>query len=411
MKKCIHCGKMLPDEASFCPYCETVQGDTVQESVPRRIRKSTVVLVCILLAAAAFLIHRATAPKVIDAKGPELTYGDYRLVLTFTRPDTEEILPEPQDSGGASLTVVDDAANPSLLFVSDRESETNLREEFEEQIESVELTVVPRDGAEAMRWSDPQYSPRVPGAMRIADLRFTSACGSNDIYWTLHMKNGDILKLQHNFTCVEAPSIVYRPEDVPMDTIEDLQALVDRIDQEIPPDVPVYIFLPGVTYEGGLTLENRTCALFGRGNYDDRPIFTGTITVKSTAPEKQRINAIRFEGENAGIAAYASTMASECTFTDAKTGIAVLDGATFDPHGCTFENCGTGILYDVKESPYNVAFELDRCEFRSSRIGLHVKAFVKGEAVICHDCTFAGNETDIQNDTEVPVDTSGAVFE
>ena len=225
------------------------------------------------------------------------------------------------------------------------------------------------------------------------------------------MKNGDVLKLQHIFTCVETPSVVYRPEDVPMDTIEDLQALIDRIDKEIPPTVPVYIFLPGVTYEGGLTLTNRTCALFGRGNFDDRPIFKGTITISSSAPEKQRMQAIRFEGEDAGIAAYASAMASECTFTNVRTGIAVYDGAAFDPHGCVFEGCGTGILYDVNESPYHVALELDHCEFRSSHTGLHVKAFANGEAVICHDCTFSGNENDIQNDTDVPVDTSGATFE
>lgn len=411
MKNCIHCGKPIPDDASFCPYCETVQGEVKQEAAPKRIRKSTVVLVCILLAAAILLIRHAAAPKVIDAKGPELTYGDYRLVLTFTRPDTEEMIPEPQENGGASLTVVDDGANPSMLFIAGKESETNLREEFEEQIESIELSAAPRDGAEPMRWSEPEYSPRVPGAMRMADLHFDTACGSNDIYWTLHMKNGDILKLQHNFTCVEEPSIVYRPEDVPMDTIEDLQALLDRIDKEIPPTVPVYIFLPGVTYEGGLTLANRTCALFGRGNFDDRPIFTGTITVSSSAPEKQRIQAIRFEGEDAGIAAYASAMASECTFTNVRTGIAVYDGAAFDPHSCVFEGCGTGILYDVNGSPYHVALELDHCEFRSSHTGLHVKAFANGEAVICHDCTFSGNETDIQNDTDVLVDTSGAVFE
>ena len=411
MKKCIHCGRELPDEASFCPYCETVQGDVVQERPPKRIRKRTVIQACCLIFLALLLTHTMTGPKTVDAKGPELVYGDYRLILTFSPPDDPEELPQPQDHSGGSLTAVDGAAVPSLLYAASKDSEDNRSEEFRELIESVEVTPVPRDNAEPMRSHEIRQDARVPEAMLMCDISYSTECGTNDICWTLHMKNGDTLKLQHNFTCIELPSAVYSPEDTPLDTIEDLQELLARIDAELPPDIPVYIFLPPVVYEGGLTLENRTCALIGSDEEDSKPVFTGTITVKAAGPEKERIEGIRFEGEGPGIAAYVSTMASSCTFSGMETGIAVCDGGAFDPHRCLFENCGTGILYDVNDSPYTISFELDSCEFRNNRTGLYLKAFANGYAAVFNGCVFAGNGTDIQNDTEVPVDTSGAIFE
>ena len=412
MKQCIHCGRDLPDDASFCPYCETVQGKTVQETAPRpRKSKLPLLLAALVVLAAVLLIRHANGPKVIDAKGPGLTYGDYRLSLAFKEADDGVSIPEAQERSGQSLAVVDNAGIPTMLFAADKSSGENRWEEFLELVETAELETVPRDGAEQMRCGQPRHDAQFPSAMLATNVGFWPACGTNDICWTLHMKNGDTLKLQQYYTCEATESAIYRPEDVPMETIEDLRALIARIDAEVPPNLCAYLFLPPVTYEGDLVLENRTYALIGSEENGEMTTFNGTVTVKAANPEKQRIREIRFTGDGTAIEAYARVMVSDTTFSGLKTGIAVHDGAYIDPHRALFENCDTGILYDCKDSPYNADLELDNCEFRKNRVGLHLKTFGDNTRVYCNGCVFSGNGTDILNETDVVVDTSGATFE
>ena len=49
MKTCIRCGKPLPDDASFCPYCETVQTEPKDAELPKKWRKKTVTILGIVL--------------------------------------------------------------------------------------------------------------------------------------------------------------------------------------------------------------------------------------------------------------------------------------------------------------------------------------------------------------------------
>ena len=411
MKKCIHCGKELPDGASFCPYCETVQGKTVKEDVPKpREKKLPFILAALVVLVAILLVHHVNAPKVIDAKGPELVYGNYRLILATAESD-DKTVPEPQEYSVNTLAIVDNAATPSLLFAARETDGENRCEVFLALVDTAEVETVPRDGADQMYCREPQHDSRCPSAVLMTDIGYWPSCGTNDVCWTLHMKNGDTLRLQQNYTCLQTDCAIFTPEDAPMDTIADLQALIERIDKELPPNLPVYLFLPAATYEGDLTFENRTYALIGSEENGKITGFNGTITVKATGPEKQRIVQLRFLGENSGIEAYARVMVSHSEFSGLQTGITVHDGAYIDPHQTRFENCDTAILYDCNESPYNITLELDHCEFLGNRIGLHIKAIDGGEAVNCNGCFFSGNETDILNETDVFVDTGGATFE
>ena len=411
MKQCIHCGKDLPDGASFCPYCETIQGSKIREVLPRpRRHKALPFLTCLAILAAILFVRHFNGPKVIDAKGPQLIYGDYRLILAFSGPRDREGIPEPQEHDGSSLTAIENAAVPSLLFVEGVSDRENHKDDFMELLESVSVETIPRDNAKQMKCGDPSENPVIRDALLSSNIGYDPACGSNDICWTLQMKNGDVLKLQHSYTCLGIESAIYYPEDAPMDTIEDLQALLDRIDAEVPPEMPVSLFLPAVTYEGDLTIDERTCALIGANDGDKTTTFTGTIHVSATIPERQQFEMIRFSGEGPGIEARARVMLFDCTFTDMKTGLAVY-GAYIDPHRCLFENCETGLLYDCQESNYSVILELDQCEFRNNRTALHIKAFARGRGIVCSGCSFSSNEADIVNDTDVPLDTGASLFE
>ena len=46
-KKCIKCGEILPDDASFCPHCTTVQTEKKEIKAPRKWRKKAVIGVAV----------------------------------------------------------------------------------------------------------------------------------------------------------------------------------------------------------------------------------------------------------------------------------------------------------------------------------------------------------------------------
>ena len=83
MKKCIHCGKELPDQAVFCPYCETKQTDAKPAQTPRKWRKKAGIaaILAVFILLACFAAHSLQKPKVYDAQGPELQYKDYHVMV------------------------------------------------------------------------------------------------------------------------------------------------------------------------------------------------------------------------------------------------------------------------------------------------------------------------------------------
>lgn len=63
MKKCIKCGREIPDEAHFCPYCETMQVEKKTAEIPRvRNRKplyiAAAVVLILIIAALLWIMTR-----------------------------------------------------------------------------------------------------------------------------------------------------------------------------------------------------------------------------------------------------------------------------------------------------------------------------------------------------------------
>ncbi len=59
-----------------------------------------------------------------------------------------------------------------------------------------------------------------------------------------------IIRLKQTYEVIPLAHRVYTPEDTPLDTIEELKALLKRIKQEVPADARCECYLPPVTYEG-----------------------------------------------------------------------------------------------------------------------------------------------------------------
>lgn len=77
-----------------------------------------------------------------------------------------------------------------------------------------------------------------------AEVFFTGASGTNELVWTLTMKNGDTIRLKHTYEILPLVHEAFTAEDYPLNTMEDLEALLDRIDKEVPAETVVDIYLP-----------------------------------------------------------------------------------------------------------------------------------------------------------------------
>ena len=100
---------------------------------------------------------------------------------------------------------------------------------FNQQIDSAYVQVTqPEDSPSPVTWLQPEFQndPATEGLL-LSVLNFTGQSrGPAEIAWTIHMKNGDtiILRAEDESRAGGLPPLL--PEDWPMATIEELQALV-----------------------------------------------------------------------------------------------------------------------------------------------------------------------------------------
>ena len=125
-KHCPHCGMALPEDASFCPHCESVLIEKHPAAVPkpkRRRRITAAILLAAVLAAALTAVGFASRGKVIDAQGAELFYDaegeKFRLVLCFEAQGGAPFFSQPEIVENARGDQLHGRTATSLLFVDD----------------------------------------------------------------------------------------------------------------------------------------------------------------------------------------------------------------------------------------------------------------------------------------------------
>lgn len=162
------------------------------------------------------------------------------------------------------------------------------------------------------------------------------------------MKNGDTIRLEHTFEVLPLVHAAFTAEDTPLNTIEDLKALLDRIDGEVPADTVVDIYLPPVTYTGDLHISSRAVNLYGCCDGSGRTVIEGSLTVSTHVPDKVVLHDLDFVGNGGnGLTATASTMIENCSFTGYDIGAAVKNGGMIGVEACTFRNNKIGFSYDT----------------------------------------------------------------
>lgn len=411
MKTCIQCGRELPDEASFCPACETRQNAPEKAEPPRVWRRKTAIIcaaAAVLLIIVAVLVA-TLRPRVFDAQGPELTYKGYHVLLTFKMSGD----PRPAEASRTStIPSHTDYAFPSQLFVYRNNDTENAREDFLSLVSHVSLTTEPQDGAAQMEYDDPEADEGFPDAAQIACIYYDSSCGTNEIVWTISMKNGDRLILRQSITAIQQLEKNYYSTDHDMRTLEALNALLREIEATEDPSTLVSIYLPPVIYDGGLTLSSRAYFFYGSSDGEVSTTFTDTVTVEAETPQNSEFIGITFAGQGGtGLFATRSALLRQCTLTGWDTGAVASNGAWLNVLNCRFADNGIGLQYNTATSKL-AGSEIPDCTFSGNGIAVHfVEVPEKIQGMSFANCSFSGNGTDILNDAGLALETDSSTFD
>ena len=417
-RPCPVCGAPLPSEASFCPHCMAALRPRREAEPPLRrwlrpLRRAVLLLVLAALAAAVCLLYDAVTPDTYDGWG-ELTYrlngNDYHLAVTFRN----DAAPEPEYT---VQTVQDwNYDRAAKLFVTHVDSGADAGQVFRQQIQEIQVQVTQaQDNPSPITWQQPTYQgdPAAEGTA-LSPLFFDGQSrGEAEIQWTLRMKNGDTLLLRHKLVIEPVEVVDYTPADYDMDTIEDLQALVDQIQEEVPLPTVVRLNLPPVHYEGGLTITGRPINLYG--TVDDkkmRTAFLGPVTVDVDRGPQCFIENIDFRGSGSGtgLTVEADGRVQDCLFTGWDTGLLVGGDDWADPMGCWFEDNGVGFRFD-SVGDYVNGNMLEGNTFRNNGTAVELLRVPGARTLYFNGCVFSGNGLNLSNPAGHPTDLSRATFD
>lgn len=413
-KSCPHCGAQLPEGASFCPHCAQDINQREEVSPPRHMPRwalysALMVLAVLLLAGGLYLRSR---PQVCDNGTAEILYTDggvtYQVLAGWIddRFNPAQQIYQPADVRDEMYTF------PQCLYINHLESGANANDEFMEKVERVTAAFVETD-SEELPWTCDEPIPRpgyVPEAALVSSIHFYSGSGQGTLQWTVELKNGDVIRLYQTMQSI--PKEVYRftPEDTPLNTAEEVQALLDSLNEITEGEQNIVeIHLPPVTYDGGLTIP-RAINLYG-AEEGGRTIFTGPVRVAPPVTGVSWIYDIDFVGSGNGVGFSTSTRTflQRCRFSGWRTGVLVQDAwvSAFD---CTFEENEIGLHFNHDSgNPMDSRYMGD--VFRNNGTAVLLERVSTKESLSFPEAVFSGNGTDIDNRCGQELDVSEAIFE
>ena len=408
--QCPHCGGELAENAVFCPHCARVLSPRKETAVPRPLRKRALggLLALAAVIALGAGLWLALSPKTYDGCG-EVRYGDYQLLLSQS---TDRYVPVPE------VTISGEPEGqyriPSRLFINDTGGQ-DASAPFLAEVEEVTAAFTGQeDSPSPFLCSQPAYNEGAPECPLISLIDFTGRSDPAELVWTFRMKNGDTIYLRQTYAVTPIPVYDYYPEDCPMDTAEELQALVDSIgDQVEDPMAVINLYLPPVTYEGGITIRSRSINLYGStGEAGRRTTFTGPVQVVVPYGDIAYLQDIDFvgDGSGTGLSGSAPFRATGCTFTGWNTGVYAYGTSWVNVIGCTFQSNGVGFHFDSTGEYANHSMYNDN-RFFGNDVAVQLDNVPTDVTLNFQGSVFRDNAQGILNICEQSLDLSQVTFE
>ena len=415
-KPCPACGAALPERALFCPHCAQDLHARRRMDPPRHRQRGLrpfllpVVLAALLLL--GIMSWRSSAPGVYEGRG-KLIYSidgvDYCLSLSFRN----DAAAEPEYA--VQVEVDKDYIRSSKLFITQADTGMDAGPLFRRQIAECRVQVLQPEASPApIRCEPPRLNDDyAPDSLYLSLLTFSGqSMGPAEVVWTLRMQNGDVLHLRQTLTLVPVDTLDYYPEDWPMDTLRDLQVLVAQIQEEVPLPTIVNLHLPPVTYDGGLTLDQRPINLYGSTDEDHRrTTFLGPVTAVQKRGPQCFIEGIDFcgGGSGVGLTTMADCCVENCAFTGWEVGLLVGGTCWTAPIGCRFEENGVGLRFD-SAGTYADQSDFSDNVFRNNVTAAELLRVPGGRTLFFSSCQFSGNGADFLNPAGHPIQISTATF-
>lgn len=417
-QKCPHCGADLLENAAFCPHCARDIHSRKKPGRPVPLQKKLLLgllalVVVIAAGAGLWYLNRPYAPQEFYGVG-EAYYesGDktYQLLVAW-----------PDDRTAPAADIYQTGAPdeqyrwPSRWYVNDAFTGTDAWEEFEPLVEAVTGEVVQdENAADPLTAGEPSHQEDYsPDAAMVSYLDFTGNSGEPQVVWTVQMKNGDLIRVRQNLHITPVITHEYHWQDYPMNTAEEVQALLDQIAAEVPPTDQVLFYLAPVTYEEDLTF-HRSYDLYGSTDEGGaRTVWKGSVSM-----EDGHYGRISYfydmdfvgDGTDTGIRAKEKAWPVGCSFTGYKTGVLAFGEAWVNVTECTFTDNEVGFHFNSTGQSASDTRYFDNT-FTGNGTGILLESVPTDITMVFDGTTFSENGTDIDNHCNHPIDTTNAIFE
>ena len=420
---CPRCGQPIPQQAAFCPHCAHLVGQR-QNIVPpapgwrKVLRRVLPLLILLVLAVGAGTAwYLSTRPQVYDAQGEVFYTGDngitYQVVLAW--PDSHF---QPMYSVEQNAAVGEQYRFPVRLYINNVDSDASANTIFLQQVDYVTAEFLPPEGDGEVSCLEPAPSPDyAPDAALVSSVDFVAQDDFvSQMVWTIQMNNGDTIRLRTDLRVYAIRTYDYYPQDFPMDTSEELQALVDDICRTVAPIDQVNVHLPAVTYDESLVVNNRAINFYGTTDGDHRTTFTAPVRLDVSVTQQygwiSYFENIDFRGNGTGVGLSTAVKArtTNCAFSGWKTAVLGYGNAWVNVIGCTIEDNEIGFHFNSTGNSANHSMYNDNL-FRGNGTAVLLENVPTELALNFENSVFIENGTDIDNQCDHPLDISEAIFQ
>lgn len=328
----------------------------------------------------------AETPYAVTANlPPEFDVGAYTMQevlwkneiyhLIFTTDSYEQDVPKFQDKR-RRLYLNGNTELPIYLIVWPASGDFRTLDAFRSDIRSIQSTLVSQSGdLPAVNIGEFEYTSNTSDTLLAASLLSShdapSASDSRPLHHlvtvTVEMADGRTVPLQISATLVPDRVVLSANPDHPMETTEQLNALISALDEIYGPDTPVTLQLPATTYSEGIQFDH-TVTLQGT---PEKTVIRGSLEIDgSYRDDAVQIHDVIFEGNGSGsaITTTRNLSLSRCTFNNydtcctvpkavAVSGTAITGNVPFEDHEAALPDLTTaaGLSAFLAEPPAEYA--------------------------------------------------------